>query len=723
MRNNLVIAAEEFLAEGINVLGVNKEKKAIRKWEKLQTVMCGLEFMEDMVGQAHGLAVICGKISGNLECIDFDAHDGDIEVIYKAFTSDEGVADILKRNNVYIERTKRGGYHLMYRYDADGGPDGSFVCALWPDNTTMIETRGNKGYAIVAPTDGYTPIKGTLVEIAEMSLDERNYLINFARTFNQGKKKQSGDSDQPVGNFDNTDPVSWFNWNKADYSKMLLMDKGWKPVEIDSEGTQMWRRPGKEDGVSASWGKRYNAFYMFTTSWPQLEPLVYYTPFQLLVRLRFKGDFMAALHWVVNKYFDPSSAMPYVRVGTDYYKRITKIDRFGISRIELKPWKKDEIKQDHGRDIFDNIPRFDDFDIEPNNFDYTPIIRNCYNLYKEFPHTPKQGEYIWSKRLMEHVFGDQVDLGLRYLQALYLHPKRMLPILVLVSKERQTGKTTFINWLNMIFGANMVNINPEDLTSSFNASYATSNIIAVEETLIEKSVTVEKLKALATGKFLSVNQKFVNAYKIPFYGKIILASNNEDKFARIDDEEIRFFVRRLGLPKYKNHNIEEDLADEIPAFLHYLTTRHAIDWTKDRSGFMPDEITNDSLISVKKESKSGLYKELTHLFVDLFNNHPKNAVEVMATPTDIKEKWFKLNGRIDIGYIVHVLKNEFKLEPSEKVVRYLPFDLATDQHGTLVNKKAGAPYTFTCDMFVKDRIVIPQEDVIDMSVNDNDLPF
>ena len=218
------------------------------------------------------------------------------------------------------------------------------------------------------------------------------------------------------------------------------------------------------------------------------------------------------------------------------------------------------------------IYQFDDFCIVPDNFNYTPVYNNCYNLYCEFRHKSVQGRWDWTKKLLDHVFGEQIEQGIRYLQVLYLHPDRMLPILVLVSKERQTGKTTFLNWLNMMFGDNMVLITPEDLINGFNSIYATSNIIAVEETLIEKSITVEKIKSLATGKFISVNQKFVSQFKLPFFGKIIMTSNNEDKFARIDDEEIRFFVRKLGIPKYTNHNIETDLVNEIPAFLNYLET-------------------------------------------------------------------------------------------------------------------------------------------------------
>jgi len=715
--NTLYNTAEEFIFEGINVVAVHESKKPLHPWTALQKVMMGLEYADDVFKRAHGIAVICGKISGNLECIDFDAHNNDILKIYNDWSADEGVTDILNRNKVYIEKSKRGGIHILYRYDNDVKPEESQKLANWEDGSSMIETRGEGGYVIVAPTPGYTPIQGDLLKLPELSSDERDYLISHARNFNQQAKKETTEN-APAGGYDHTDPVSWFNWNKAAYAKNLLKDKGWTMVEVKDD-VEQWRRPGKDEGISATWGNKHNSFFMFTTSWPELESKVYYTPFQIAVRLRFKNDYMAALHWIVNKYFHAADEMPYIRVGTDYYKRISKIDRYGVARIELKPWKKDEIKQDHGKDIFTSIPKFDDFDIQPNNFEYTPVVRNCYNLYKEFPHTPVKGEILWSERLMQHVFGDQYNLGLRYMQALYLHPKRLLPILVLVSKERQTGKTTFINWLNMIFGANMVNINPEDLISSFNSIYATSNLIAVEETLIEKAVTVEKLKALATGKFLSVNQKYVSPYKVPFFGKIILASNNEEKFARIEEEEIRFFVRKLSTPKFVNHNVEQNLLEEIPAFLHYLTTLPPIDWSNDRSGFTPTELTNDQLNKVKVESKSGLYKDLVHLFTDLFNNHPTNATEVKFTPTDVKLKWFKNNSRVDIQYIAFVLKNEFKLEPSKKTLRYLPFDLLYAEGGMIADKKSGACYTLSAEQIIPGFTPNTQE----MIETQTDLPF
>ena len=451
-----------------------------------------------------------------------------------------------------------------------------------------------------------------------------------------------------------------------------------------SDGTN-WERKGSY-GV---WdGERFSPI----TASPPFEVDRGYTAFEILTITQFKGRWREAVEWVLTA--DMGEQPPYLRIGVDYFKRINTPDRYRINGFELKKWSRQEIELDHGKEYLRNIPRYDNFCIEPDNLNFKPVIGNCYNLYAEFRHTPERGKWTWTERIMAHVFGDQFDLGLKYLQALYLYPDKALPILVLVSRERMTGKTTFLNWLNMIFGANMVVIAPDDLIGSFNSVYARSNIIGIEETMLEKALSIEKLKSLSTGKFISVNAKYIAQYKIPFFGKIILTSNNEDKFAKIDDEEIRFFIRKLGEPKFNNHNIEDDLVKEIPAFLHHLTTLPALKWDKSRQLFTTEELNNASLKAVKKESKSWLFKELCEEFEDHFINFPFEWT--YCTPIDIKDKWFPNNHQVTVTYIRQVLKNEFKIEAPAGVISYSPFN----QDDLL--KRVGRAYMVKRDMFIED---------------------
>lgn len=372
----------------------------------------------------------------------------------------------------------------------------------------------------------------------------------------------------------------------------------------------------------------------------------------------------------------------YIRVGVDYFKVLYKPDRHSNYRVELKRWKKEEIALDHGRDLLKSIPKYDDFVIVPNNIDYQREINNFYNLYGEFSHKPIEGLWHWTEILLRHVFGEQYEIGIKYLQCLYLHPQQALPVLVLVSKERQTGKSTFIDWLYSIFGANMVIISPKDLAREFNGSYSKANIIAIEETLIEKNHVVESVKAISTQKYINANMKNVNDFQIPFFGKIIMASNNERKFIKIDSEEIRFFVRKLDKPKFENHNILNDLVNEIPAFLNYLTTLPTLDFSKSRMVFTPDELKNDCLEKVKNESKTWLYKEIYSIFEDFFQNTVIGKSIIYATPKELKERFFTNNSQVSTSFIKDVLIDEYKFEKSEKIMSYKPLDADFFKSGT-----------------------------------------
>ncbi len=386
--------------------------------------------------------------------------------------------------------------------------------------------------------------------------------------------------------------------------------------------------------------------------------------------------------------------IPYIRVGVNYFKVIQKTDRHGIVRRELKAWNKDTLIEDHKRKYLAYVPKYDDFTMLPDNINYKPVVNGCYNLYAPFSHTPKKGEHPWSMKMMEHVFGDQLQQGLRYMQILYLHPERSTIVLVLVSKENKTGKTTFCNWLHMLFGQNVALLSSSDFTSGFNSSYATKNLLIIEETLLEKRLTIEKLKSLVTSKYIQVNQKFVTPYKIPFHGKVVLTSNNVDKFALVDPKETRFFVLKLDKPTMLNANIEDDLLKEIPAFLDYLRTLQPVDWSVDRSGFTSAEIANENLRAVQYESRSSLYKELCEYITDFFLNHETKS-ELRAAPKDIKERWFYSDARIGASYISRVLRDDFELI-ADKISRYSPFDD--------IDTKVGRPYRFQRSYFVTEEL-------------------
>lgn len=435
---------------------------------------------------------------------------------------------------------------------------------------------------------------------------------------------------------------------------------------------------------------------------PHSRPL---SKFTVLCQLQFKGNTRACMSEIEFKYL--KAEIPYIRVGTDYFKVIQKPDRYDIIRKTLKAWKKETITLDHGSHILSHIPVFDDFCIVPNNSHFKPVVDGYYNLYSQFSHRPNPNtvtpdQIPASLDLMTHIFGDQLDIGLQYMKILYELPRQALPVLALVSNERETGKTTFINWINMIFGDNYILIHPEELSKDFNSLYANKNIISIDETVIDKTATVEKLKSLATAKTISVNQKHVANYMLPFFAKIIICTNKERDFMRIDDEEIRFWVRKIESIKKKDAQIEDKLSQEIPSFLRYLLDEVPMpNLTQSRMVFTASQISNKYLDQVKEESRSTLYKEIQFAFTDLFNEY-SSYTEFQCTATDIKKKFFASEHNISASYIFKVLRDEFKLTPSANS-RYRPFN--AEMPGTVM----GRFFTLPRNLFLKDEEIQSDE--------------
>ena len=87
-------------------------------------------------------------------------------------------------------------------------------------------------------------------------------------------------------------------------------------------------------------------------------------------------------------------------------------------------------------------------------------------------------------KLIHHIFGEQFELGMDYMQLLNAKPTQKLPILLLVSEERNTGKTTFLNFLKAVFEDNVTFNTNEDFRSQFNADWAGKLLIVVDKVLL-----------------------------------------------------------------------------------------------------------------------------------------------------------------------------------------------------------------------------------------------
>lgn len=396
-------------------------------------------------------------------------------------------------------------------------------------------------------------------------------------------------------------------------------------------------------------------------------------PFDFFVLGVHRGRILDAVHDLNNRMLKKKP--PYIRVGTTYFKKTSEKDRDGINREVIIKWKKETLLDDYDKGILELIPKYNSFGIYPDNKNWKESIRGCYNQYAKFSHKALKKHDIdklkWSFTLVKHVWGDQWELGMKYLQCLYLYPKQILPILALVSSERETGKSTFGDWINILFGDNACVINPSNIGSNHNSSYGTKNIIMIEETKFEKSGDLEKIKALGTQKKITMNPKFVPEYSLPFYGKLIMFSNHEDKFVKIDEEENRYWVLKIPTLEGKaNHNILQDLADEVPNFLAYLESLPKPDFSKSRMVFTQDEINTQILALTKINSRSGAHKDiLIYLEKEMRENQDKPFI--WFRHEGLHAKYFSRSSNYAVSYIKEVLRNEMHLKMDEKTYEAL----------------------------------------------------
>lgn len=203
------------------------------------------------------------------------------------------------------------------------------------------------------------------------------------------------------------------------------------------------------------------------------------------------------------------------------------------------------------------------------------------------------------------ILGDSFTVALDYLTILLRFPKQKLPVLILVSPENETGKTTFLKFLRIIFGTNMCSINIDQFNSRFNAHFITKFIIAIDEAAIkiDRRVEKERLKMLVTSDEAYVEYKGMDLRRVSFYGKVIICSNEADSVLKIDQGESRWFVVRVPVPDQKDPDLELKLKEEVEAFLFFLRNRSIVHPRRNRLWFEPEWIITDQFNAIVNATK------------------------------------------------------------------------------------------------------------------------
>jgi hypothetical protein len=353
-RMSILDAAQAYLSAGLCVLAATRAEKrpAVGPWKQYQTRRpTPAELSAWFVAPrstADAICILCGVASHNLEIIDFDAGGELFNVWWQRIPAE-------LRERLVVERTPSGGWHVIYLCLVPICGNMKLAQRKVGDTiATLIETRGEGGLFLCAPTPGYELTQGDLCLLPRLSEAERDLLLQSAWDLNeysapgadvrqgaapsanvgQGAAPSAAQGDTSADNSNigggathsaeirplsvdishmcgssaresHTRPLSTNNgdrpgddFNTRGNVRALLEQHGWvRTTERSSaDGNEYWRRPGKTLGTSATLKDcpSGQVFYVFSTNASPFEPDQGYSPFSVYALLEHGGDFEQA---------------------------------------------------------------------------------------------------------------------------------------------------------------------------------------------------------------------------------------------------------------------------------------------------------------------------------------------------------------------------------------------------------------------------------------------
>jgi hypothetical protein len=293
-----------YLNNGLSVIPTTKDKNpTIPSWTHLQTNKPHInEVTSWWPDETGSIGIICGQISGNLEVIDFD-EKYNLSVTPLLFQwqvlVDQECPGLSKK--LIMQKTQNNGYHALYRCKTIQGSMKLAQRAATEEelkadekakSKTLIETRGEKGYIACYPSKGYSIFNGDFKHIPEITVEERDILLSCARSLNLYNAPSSIVAEST--NSKNTDPTLPGNVyvERGDH-KQLLEKYGWAYVG-EAGDNERWRRPGKREGISASFRKSDGLFYVFSSNAGPFENGKAYNKFSMFTQLEADGNYKDA---------------------------------------------------------------------------------------------------------------------------------------------------------------------------------------------------------------------------------------------------------------------------------------------------------------------------------------------------------------------------------------------------------------------------------------------
>ena len=135
---NLIDTAAAYIDAGLSAIPTAADKRPACAWKAFTGRKMSAREIEAFFARAEGIGIVCGKVSGNLELLDFDDAGSQ-------FAPWLAKLPAYLRDRLVIERSPSGGRHVYYRVDG-GEVSGNRKLAMKADGHVIIDTRGEGGY-------------------------------------------------------------------------------------------------------------------------------------------------------------------------------------------------------------------------------------------------------------------------------------------------------------------------------------------------------------------------------------------------------------------------------------------------------------------------------------------------------------------------------------------------------------------------------------------------
>jgi hypothetical protein len=230
-----------------------------------------------------GICIVCGQSSRRMECIDFDEK----AVLFDAWHDlvDARAPGLVDR--CLIETTQSGGKHLVYRCEVDV-PGNKKLAVRKADKKALVETRGQGGLIICAPSPGYEVVQGSFLKLPVLTKAEREILIQSAEALTEIVAPKKAEAAHLGVARMVKDGRPGDEYNERGDVRGLLVKHGWTLMKPGDN--EYWRRPGKTEEQHSATYNGHN-LYVFSTNAAPFDVGEPYSPFAVYTHLEHGGDF------------------------------------------------------------------------------------------------------------------------------------------------------------------------------------------------------------------------------------------------------------------------------------------------------------------------------------------------------------------------------------------------------------------------------------------------